>query len=85
MVIPAHASLSRPIKVKTNFSKCSKVIHGQMLIDYVKSFIIPIYTHEVTAFPRLEIFVKYRSLYDNLARYVTNKNADENSQSSLQK
>ena len=59
--------------------------HDKMLIDCVKSFIIPIYTHEVTAFPRLEIFVKHRSLYDNLARYVTNKNSDENSQSSLRK
>ena len=37
-----------------------------MLIDWVKSYIIPIYTYEVTAFPRLEIFVKHRSLYDSL-------------------
>ena len=34
-----------------------------MLIDWVKSYRIPIYTSEVTAFPRLEIFVKHRSLY----------------------
>ena len=38
----------------------------KMLIDWVKSYIIPIYTNEVTAFPRLEIFVKHRSLYDSL-------------------
>ena len=37
-----------------------------MLIDWVKSYIIPIYTYEVTAFPRLEIFVKHGSLYDSL-------------------
>ena len=37
-----------------------------MLIDWVKSYTIPIYTYEVTAFPRLEIFVKHRSLYDSL-------------------
>ena len=40
--------------------------YDKMLIDWVKSDIIPIYTYEVTAFPRLEIFVKHRSLYDCL-------------------
>ena len=40
--------------------------YDKMLIDWVKSDIIPIYTYEVTAFPRLEIFVKHRSLYDSL-------------------
>ena len=40
--------------------------YDKMLIDWVKSYIIPIYTYEVTAFPRLEIFVKHRSLYDSL-------------------
>ena len=37
-----------------------------MLIDWVKLYIIPIYTYEVTVFPKLEIFVKNRSLYDSL-------------------
>ena len=40
--------------------------YDKMLIDWVKSDIIPSYTYEVTAFPRLEIFVKHRSLYDSL-------------------
>ena len=40
--------------------------YDKMLIDWVKSYIIPIYTNEVTAFPRLEIFDKHCSLYDNL-------------------
>ena len=40
--------------------------YDKMFIDWVKSYIIPIYTYEVTAFPRLEIFVKHRSLYDSL-------------------
>ena len=37
-----------------------------MLIDWVKSYIILIYTYEVTAFSGLEIFVKHRILYDSL-------------------
>ena len=39
---------------------------NEMLIDWVKSYIILIYTYEVTAFPGLEIFVKHRILYDSL-------------------
>ena len=46
----------------------SKVIHDhdEMLIDWVKSYVILIYKYEVTVFPKLEIFVKHRSLYDSL-------------------
>ena len=40
--------------------------YDEMLIDWVKSYIILIYKYEVTVFPKLEIFVKHRSLYDSL-------------------
>ena len=39
---------------------------NEMLIDWVKSYIILLYTYEVTAFPGLEIFVKHRILFDSL-------------------
>ena len=66
---PRARQASRPIWVNTSFSKYSKVIHNhddEMLIDWVKSYIILIYKYEVTVFPKLEIFVKHRSLYDSL-------------------
>ena len=40
--------------------------YDEMLIDWVKSYIILIYKYEVTVFLKLEIFVKHRSLYDSL-------------------
>ena len=65
---PRAHQASRPIWVNTSFTKYSKVIydHDEMLIDWVKSCVILIYKYEVTVFPKLEIFVKHRSLYDSL-------------------
>ena len=51
---PRARQASRPIWVNTSFSKYSKVIHNhddEMLIDWVKSYIILIYKYEITVFP----------------------------------
>ena len=60
--IASYLSKNIPFEIFQSYSWS----YDKMLIDWVKLYIIPIYTYEVTVFPKLEIFVKNRSLYDSL-------------------
>ena len=62
---PGFASYLNKHKLFEIF-KSNSWSYDEMLIDWVKSYIILIYKYEVTVFPKLEIFVKHRSLYDSL-------------------